>query len=992
MRINTKLYLLSIILIHLAYLASGQSTEPYTWKNVPIGGGGYITGMKIHPLDANKRYYRTDVGGAYRWNSSTARMEQMIFLDNRNQYSVAGIALHPTDTNIVYLAVGRNCNPGETAILKSTNAGEDFSVLNISGGIPFWLAANGGRDCGGNSDKDRQGTPLEINPHDTNQLYIGTRGKGLYILDLTTMQLTDVPASSIPDNSLQQSIRSIRFHPTQNIVYIAYTGHGVYVGNTLTQNYVRYGANSHTELRDAIDISISKDANYMLVACKKKGIMKATNLTGVLSWSLLTGYNAADGEGYLTADCSPHSNNVAITIVAHWNHINEFQVTTDSGNTWNQIQGSVSSSDNIFGWRNNAFASHVSQIAFDPSSAQKMYYTSWFSTFACDNFSLSGPNAWNNNEAKGHEEIVPTDIVSFPSNSDGQFLMVGSGDHSGFLFDSDITDPDAFATFHIEDRTTTSINPLKKNASMDFCEQNSDNLVVCLTEEWGTSSGGILTSTDGGLNWNLKLGYDTSMYKKSIVAMSSVSPNNIIALNNDHMMYTTDGNNFMNANGTSTSNPSCTIPYTITCKGPTDFSGTNINDNVFGAFRNITADKNYGCVFYYYDWNGDFSISTDGGANWCVVNDTSLPSSTNIWDKARLISIPGSNHIGHLWININKQLYHSQDAGATWVNCTTSNMYNVNEVKALSFGKGLNNMYEAIYIYGSIDGVSGDYFYRSDDNGLSWIQINDHSEKEIWGDIKIIAGDRNVAGRIYATASGQGVLYGDSDTNMNQICDNSEKTIDGEFDDINSPSIPNWVVSQIGGATMNGSINNWDKAVLDITSAGTNNFDLQLWQDDLSMEANKLYTIRIGLRADDTRDATIKLRNKSNGTTYLEREVEVLSTSQEYVFVFRPQVSDADLRLTLMVGGDINDMYVDYIRFREFCDGDISDIDCVDIITLDNHDLDPLIYKAAKEIHSNGKVLNNTNVDFKAAEFILMESGFEVKQGASFFAEIIGCP
>ena len=120
---------------------------------------------------------------------------------------------------------------------------------------------------------------MEINPHNTNELYIGTRGKGLYILNLTTLQLTDIPASSIPDNSLQQSIRSVVFHPTQNIVYVAYIGHGIYAGNTITHNFVRYGANSNTELKDAIDISISKNATYMLVACKKKGIMKATNLT-----------------------------------------------------------------------------------------------------------------------------------------------------------------------------------------------------------------------------------------------------------------------------------------------------------------------------------------------------------------------------------------------------------------------------------------------------------------------------------------------------------------------------------------------------------------------------------------------------------------------------------------------------------------------------------------------------------------------------------------
>ena len=983
-----------IILLTLCILGcssvQAQLTEAYSWNHIAIGGGGYITGMKIHPLNGDRRYYRTDVGGAYRFNAATGRMEQMIFLDNKNLYSVAGIALHPTDENIVYLSVGRNCNPAQSEILVSSDAGVNFEKVDIVGGVPFWFAANGGRDCDDNSsDKDRQGTPLAINPNNTNELYIGTRSKGLYILNLTTLELTDIPEASIPDNDLYQSIRSVVFHPTADTVYIAYTGHGVYVGNTNTQNYTRYGENSNTQLKDAIDISISKDADYMLVACKTQGIMKATNLTGNLNWSLLSGYNTPHDEGYLTVDCSPHDNEVAITVVADWNHINEFQVTTNSGGTWNQIGGSVAAADNLFKWRSDAFASHVSQIAFDPTTPTKMHYTSWFSTYSCDNFSLTGPNSWHNNYSKGHEEIVTTNLTAFPTNSEGQFLMIGSGDHSGFLIDNGITNPDNFATFTIADRATSNINPLKKNASQDFCEKQSDHLVACLSDEWSASSAGIVTTSDGGENWVLLTGYDTSMYKKSIVAMSSNNPNNIIALNNDHMMYTLDGNNFQDATGSMNNTSSCTTPYNITCLAPTDFSGTMINNNVFGAYRNITADKNYDCVFYYYDWDGTFSISVDGGVNWCIVNNSDLPVSSSIWNKSRLISIPGIANAGHLWANINNKLYHTTDAGENWENYST--LHSVNNVIALSFGKGFNNNYEALYIYGSIDGIAGNYFYRSDDIGISWTQISDPSEKEIWGDPKIIAGDRNIPGRMYAAISGQGVIYGDSDIQVS--CDNTERTIDGEFNAINSSSIPSWTVSQINNATMTGTINNWTKAVLDISAPGVNNYDLQLWQDDLTMEAGKLYLIRMDLRADDTRDVTIKLRNKANGTlTYLEKDFEVFSTAQEYAFLMRPGVSDNDLRLSLMVGGNSEKVYIDHIRFREFCDGDITDLDCVEIINLYDQDIVPQDYKASKEIHSDGSVIFNADVTFKAADFISLESGFEIEAGATFLAEIVGCP
>ena len=82
-----------IFLLFNVYVFSQE--EGYTWKSVPIGGGGYITGMVIHPLDADRRYYRTDVGGAYRYDPASGGMVQMISSELRDYYSVEGIGLHP---------------------------------------------------------------------------------------------------------------------------------------------------------------------------------------------------------------------------------------------------------------------------------------------------------------------------------------------------------------------------------------------------------------------------------------------------------------------------------------------------------------------------------------------------------------------------------------------------------------------------------------------------------------------------------------------------------------------------------------------------------------------------------------------------------------------------------------------------------------------------------------------------------------------------------
>ena len=52
----------------------------YDWRQVPIGAGGFVTGIISVPDGAGgaAMYARTDVGGAYRWDESAGHWEQMI--------------------------------------------------------------------------------------------------------------------------------------------------------------------------------------------------------------------------------------------------------------------------------------------------------------------------------------------------------------------------------------------------------------------------------------------------------------------------------------------------------------------------------------------------------------------------------------------------------------------------------------------------------------------------------------------------------------------------------------------------------------------------------------------------------------------------------------------------------------------------------------------------------------------------------------------------
>ena len=61
-------------------VASNPGTENnYTWGTVNIGGGGFITGIVSAKSHSDVQYARSDVGGAYRWNSKGRVWESLSF-------------------------------------------------------------------------------------------------------------------------------------------------------------------------------------------------------------------------------------------------------------------------------------------------------------------------------------------------------------------------------------------------------------------------------------------------------------------------------------------------------------------------------------------------------------------------------------------------------------------------------------------------------------------------------------------------------------------------------------------------------------------------------------------------------------------------------------------------------------------------------------------------------------------------------------------------
>ena len=159
----------------IASTAFAAVSQPYTWKNVQIVGGGFVPGIIYNPTESGLIYARTDIGGAYRLDSSTGRwipLTDSLGWDDWSLTGIVSLATDPVNPNNVFLAAGTYTNdwsPQNGAILRSSDRGATWARTML----PFKLGGNmPGRGCG---------ERLAVDPNNNNILYLGApSGNGLW--------------------------------------------------------------------------------------------------------------------------------------------------------------------------------------------------------------------------------------------------------------------------------------------------------------------------------------------------------------------------------------------------------------------------------------------------------------------------------------------------------------------------------------------------------------------------------------------------------------------------------------------------------------------------------------------------------------------------------------------------------------------------------------------------------------------------------------------
>jgi hypothetical protein len=701
------IWLLSVIIALQGYEAKAQTG--YTWKNLPIGGGGFVSAVIPSKTEQNLVYARTDVGGAYRWNASTSGWVPLLDWVSDNEVGFLGVeslAIDPRLPGRVYMLVGISYfNGGRTAILRSSDYGNSFSVTDVTN--QFKAHGNGmGR---------QSGEKLVVDPNNSNILYCGTRWNGLFRSTdagatwtrLNSLNVTTTPnengisfvildGSSVSGGVTQRIIVGVSRSGSTNLYRSDNGGQSFSAVAGATTSFMPHRATlaSNGTLYITYGNGAGPSGHWSLPEPMDNGqIWKYNISTG--AWTNITpsGFSRAFG-GISVAPNDPNRL-VASTINTYMNQNGSWGdrmfLSTNGGSSWVDVvdRGFTMNPDGIT-WVSGHAIHWAGSIEFDPFNTEKVWVTSGNGIFVNDNISTSG--TWRF-AVKGLEETVPLGLESIAG---GPVVSV-IGDYDGFRH----TNVDQYAPIHNPQMGTTT--------GLAVAAQNTSKIVRV--------GNNMYYSNNMGVSWT------------------------------QNSMNGSQGQVALSANGNTVlhSPKESSTTYRSTNNGS---SWSTVSGLSFTEARPVGDPVNSNKFYAYNPGNGAVLVSTNGGASFSQAGSVASGGSKII----RLA--PGVE--GHVWIALNGGgLARSTNSGQSF-----STINSVSNCGAVGFGiaaSGAN--YPTVFIWGTINNVRG--LYRSTDQGTSWVRVNDDAHEYGGpGNGQFVQGDMNIFGRVYMSTAGRGIVYG----------------------------------------------------------------------------------------------------------------------------------------------------------------------------------------------------------------------------------------
>lgn len=742
------------------------------FHKLPIGAGGFVTGMSIS-ADGATRVVRCDSHGAYVWGASDTRWRLMLtaasipaglihddhvadftYTDN---FGCAEAVVAPSDATMILMTY-------DGYVLKSNDTGRNFDNTGAprktlkaeSSEVRFW------------------GKTLAIDHNDTSNILYGTQGQSVLYSTDEADSFDDLSVAAGDQYFGAETPHLVDIDPTDSLhcVYSVY-GTGIF--------------ESTAGVAGPYTLMSGSPAHPMRMHFDAFGRLWATDygyVDNVFKWTSGGAWvNVPTATGYASfIDVAPDPSNANhILVIMNQGFVLK---STDGGETWPYVFNPyIARNPPYQQFRARSiryldvdpaikFVMYTGQIEFDPVVANKIWCPNGLGVSSAIVPATDAlPLTWTEDSAGIEQLVMACGVVPL-----GGVPILGAWDQAIFRIES-LTRPinPQKSPYLVTDALSNADNsiPLKHPAMIQPCAQlavaaDDPAWIACLNHggpvfQWiGAPHNGF--SPDGGDHWNMWPTLPNN--KPYTVGGGSMAVGNagdvVIIWNADAVPEgTEDGGNRWD------DLPIAGLP----ASGEMGFEYQGAGG--FFLNKNLVTYDAVGGYFYLYNY-GPAAVPSLHGV-W------KSPRPLGPWTKVfsgavtptdafslHMRAVPGT--AGDLFLTAGngtttEALQRTIDGAVHWNACTTNSGQAIIGVTDIGFGKaapGRTN--PAFYFWGKVGSQWG--AWRSDDNLVTSVLLAAHPGGYL-DEIAGVVGDPNIYGRAYWLLSGSGALYCDYDFAVN---------------------------------------------------------------------------------------------------------------------------------------------------------------------------------------------------------------------------------
>ncbi len=784
----------------------------YEYKNAPIPGGGYVTGLIYHKKQPGILYARTDIGGTYRFDRADMTWHSMInHVTSENLAETYPIALALEDNHPEWLYIVSGVNGVPNGVFSiSEDYGKTFTYKSIPTMVHGNLSGRG------------TGYRLVVDKNDSNVLYFASQLGGLWKTvdrgdtwtrlpleeDYTTCVWVSDDSKTIVVGTAGYTTRvddSLRGHS----LYVSYDAGETFEKLMMPENVIVEDSKMNGLVASRYDydgtylymtLNSTGRWNYIVdlgYSCDTGDTIGGKVIRYYFENNRIAGYdditpdeNGKHTTGYLNygfggiCSCQAKPGLLAVSTLCREKENPEvIYVSEDYGNTWRISLCGLEIGDIYFRssymqprYNGNISLLHwQSDVKIDPFNPNELWFNSGTGVFTTDAL-LSDHPAYHD-YCDGIEETVHLNVYG-PLDGEVQLVDI-VGDLGGFAF-RDLNKPCENSFDDAEgNRYITCINA-------DISDTDCNMAVITARGNWkGKTKGGLIRTMDGFKTYQ-RIPMPFDLGGKIAEQLHAIERPNT---NPGWVAMSSDGKNIIWSIADVVNLP---IDMVIVSQdeGKTfqkvrvyDKEKKIVENGLFKAF----SDRVNTSLFYGFGGEGQLYVSRDGGASfyemtpraWALRHVTTEAATTetangdvidfptvnfgtiDTTNKTEIRGVAGEEGLFYMALAQEGLWKYRYDSKLDTITCTkltddADSCYRMGLGLGREGGSYIGEP-KAIYLCGVIDGEYG--FYRTIDEGKTYERLN--RENQMYGEINSMDGDKRTYGRFFLATGSRGVLYGE---------------------------------------------------------------------------------------------------------------------------------------------------------------------------------------------------------------------------------------